>query len=145
MAELPQGSDDETQWNSTIRFQVEEYLASQGVSHGPIGDAPAWSVFPYASIWAIESGNSPGWVGWWVICGDCPADYTVCTGDRTPRAAVEDFSSRWRAASAAMRRGERLPDFSIGNSDNANELASLLESRAQLLEEWSPDDDLWEA
>src|SRR5258708_14320430 len=84
-------------------------------------------------------------VGWWVICGDCPTDYTTRTGDRTPRAAVDDFSSRWRAASVAMLRGERLPDFSVGNSENAGELAPLLESRARLLAEWSLDATLWEA
>jgi hypothetical protein len=145
MAEPAQGSDDETQWASALRLQVKEYIARQGISHGQIGDAPAWSVFPCVSIWAIESGASPGWVGWWVICGDCPTDYTKCTGDRTPRAAVEEFSSRWRAISAAMVRGESLSDFTIGNSENSGELATLLASRAQLLAEWALDDTLWEA
>jgi hypothetical protein len=44
-----------------------------------------------------------------------------------------------------MLKGERLPDFSVGNSANAGELAPLLESRAQLLAEWALDDRLWEA
>jgi hypothetical protein len=145
MADAAHESEGETVWNSALRVRVKEYLARQGVSHGQVGDVPAWSVFPYVSIWAIESGSSPGWVGWWVICGDCPTDYVTCTGDRTPRAAVEHFSASWRAASAAMLKGERLPDFSVGNSANAGELAPLLESRAQLLAEWALDDRLWEA
>jgi hypothetical protein len=145
MDEREQEFDEEALWNSSMRRQVTEYIARQGISHGQIGDEPAWSVFPCVSIWAVESGSSPGWVGWWVICGDCPTDYATCTGDRTPRAAVEEFSSRWRAASAAMLRGERLPDFSVGNSENAGELAPLLASRAQMLAEWALDDTLWEA
>jgi hypothetical protein len=145
MPEPAQVSDEETLWALALRLEVREYLSRQGISHGQIGDAPAWAVFPYVSIWAIESGTVPGWVGWWVICGDCPTDYTTCTGDRTPRAAVGDFSSRWRAAAVAMRKGERLPDFSVGKSENAGELAPLLESRAQLLADWALHDNLWEA
>lgn len=79
-----------------------------------------------------------------VICGDCPKDYATCTGDRTPRAAVEEFSSRWRAASAAMFKGESLPGFSVGNAENAKELAPSLASRAEMLAEWALDDILWE-
>jgi hypothetical protein len=142
--EQEQESEEEALWNSSMRRRVTEYIVRQGIVHGQIGDAPAWSVFPCVSIWAIESGNSRGWVGWWVICGDCPTDYAACTGDRTPRAAVEEFSSRWRAASAAMLKGERLPEFSVGNAGNAGELAPLLTSRAELLAEWALDDSLWE-
>jgi len=143
MPKSAQGSSEEALWASTLRLRVGEYLVRQGISHGRIGDAPAWSVFPCVSIWAVESSVSPGWVGWWVICGDCPTDYTTCTGDRTPRAAVEDFSSRWRALSEAMRRGESSADFTVGDSENSRELAPLLESRAQLLANWALDDTLW--
>jgi hypothetical protein len=79
-----------------------------------------------------------------VICGDCPTDYATCTGDWTPRAAVEELSSRWRAASEAMLKGERLPGFSVGNSEYAGELAPLLASRAEMLAEWASDNSLWE-
>jgi hypothetical protein len=76
-----------------------------------------------------------------VICGDCPTDYVTCTGDRTPRSAVEELS---RAAAAAMLKDEPLPDFSVGNPQNAGELAPLLARRAELLAEWALDDSLWE-
>jgi hypothetical protein len=71
MAKHDQVSDEEARWNSSMQRQVTEYVALQSISHGQIGEAPAWSIFPCVSIWAIESGNSPVWVGWWVICGDC--------------------------------------------------------------------------
>ena len=44
-----------------------------------------------------------------------------------------------------MLKGERLPGFSVGNAENAGELAPLLASRAQMLAEWALDDSLWEA
>jgi hypothetical protein len=138
-------SGEEALWAATLRLRVAKYLVQQGISHGRIGDAPAWSVFPCVSVWAVESGVSPGWIGWWVICGDCPTDYTTCTGDRTPRSAVEDFSQRWRALSEAMRRGESFAGFSVGDPENSGELAPLLESRAELLASWALDGTLWEA
>jgi hypothetical protein len=81
---------------------------------------------------------------WWVICGDCPTDHLTCTGDRTPRSAVEEFADRWREGAAAMMRGERLPDWSVGNAGNALELAPLLAARAELLADWGRDDEMWE-
>src|SRR5688572_31851449 len=68
-------SDVEKQWCETARSQVARYLETQSVSHGQIGEWPAWHVAPYVSIWAVESQARPGWVGWWVICGDLPTDY----------------------------------------------------------------------
>jgi hypothetical protein len=48
------------------REQIALHLAKQGVNHGAIGEVPAWSLYPYVAIWAIESGKAPGYVGWWV-------------------------------------------------------------------------------
>jgi Domain of unknown function (DUF4826) len=132
------------QWHAMLRPQVTAYLASQRISHGAIGEVPAWYVFPHISIWAVESANAAGWVGWWVICGDCPTDYVTCTGDRTPRSAVEELAVRWREGAAVMMRGQPPLDWSVGNSGDISELAPLLASRAELLVEWSRDDDLWD-
>jgi hypothetical protein len=132
------------EWIDERREEIAQYLATQGVQHGAIGEMPAWSLYPYVAIWAIESGKAPGWVGWWVICGDCPTDFVSCTGDRTPRSALEEFAVRWREGAAAMMRGERLPDWSVGNAGNALELAPLLAARAELLAEWGRDDGMWE-
>jgi hypothetical protein len=168
-------SEDEIpeEWIAMQRRQIAEYLATQGIKHGLIGEVPAWSLYPYVAIWAIESGKAPGWVGWWVICGDCPTDYVTCTGDRTPRSAGEGEvgcvfdeisnlvepterpptegragqtshgrrgAARWKDGAAAMMRGERLPNWAVGNAENALELAPLLAARAELLAEWGRDD-----
>jgi hypothetical protein len=63
-------NDDETEeeipeeWFAECREQIALYLAAHGVPHGSIGEVPAWSLYPYVAIWAIESGKAPGWVGW---------------------------------------------------------------------------------
>lgn len=67
-----------------------------------------------------------------------------CTGDRTPRSAVEEFAKRWQAAAAAMAKGEQHPDFVVGDPDNARELAALLRTRAEVLERFALDDSVWD-
>jgi hypothetical protein len=134
---------EEKRWCSDLRRQVTDYMARTGVHHGEIGEVPAWAVFPYISIWAVESGEVPGNVGWWVICGDCPTDYVTCTGDRTPRAAVEAFAERWEKAATAMINGGLHPDFVVGNPASARELAPMSAARAEFLRAVALDDGVW--
>jgi hypothetical protein len=65
--ETPTYDDPEAErlWCDHQRHQVTEYLRTQGVAHGRVGDWPAWHVAPYVSIWAIESLIRPEWIGWW--------------------------------------------------------------------------------
>jgi hypothetical protein len=85
-------------WRSGQRVLIENYLLSQGVEHGRIGDRPAWDVAPYVSIWAIESLARPAWIGWWVISGDLPTDY-ISSADldppQHPRKAVHAIAVRF--------------------------------------------------
>lgn len=77
--------DEEETWCAALRDQVIAYLDRQQLVHGRIGEWPAWHVYPYVAVWAVESVRRPGWVGWWAIAGDCPADHVVCGPERTPR------------------------------------------------------------
>jgi Domain of unknown function (DUF4826) len=116
---------------------VAAYLHRTGVVHGAVGQVPAWEVFPVVSVWAIESARAPGWVGWWVIAGDCPTDYVSCTGDRTPRSAIEQISARWREVAEVLGRGEQHPDFLVGSADAATDLATLLAARSEILRRYA--------
>jgi hypothetical protein len=49
------------------------------------------------------------------------------------------FAKQWRAAAKRMRNGEHLPGYVIGNPSRAKELAPLLETRADLLQEFAED------
>jgi hypothetical protein len=134
---------EEEQWCESKRKRVIDYLRSQGIAHGRVGEWPAWHVDPYVSIWAIESLVDPESVGYWVIAGDLPTDYVLCGEDRTPRGAMRDFSNRWKQAAAAMAEGRTIDGWHVGKPENANDLAPLLASRAERLARWVDDDDLW--
>ena len=140
---MPSIETEEEVWCAERRAQVADYLSRTGVVHGQIGEVPAWHVYPSVSLWAIESVKAPGCVGWWVICGDCPTDYVSCSGDRTPRSAICEISQRWADASAAMKRGQALDGFTVGNPASAQELEPLLAARASILAEWVNDPSLW--
>jgi hypothetical protein len=142
-ADVPGSKSKEATWRSERRRQVVDYLDGANLAYGSVGESPAWFLFPYVSIWAVESVKNPGWVGWWIICGDCPTDYVTCRGDRTPRAAMRDFASRWRAAVPYLSRGEQHPDFVVGRPGEAKNLAPLLAERAQALEAFAADEDIW--
>jgi hypothetical protein len=137
-------SDVEAQWYVDRRNEVEECLSREGVAHGQVGEAPAWSVAPYVSIWAVESLENPGRVGWWAISGDLPNDYVSAKGINCPRDAMRAIATLWREASEHMLRGEKHPTFSIGVGDSDEELAPLLASRAKTLLGWADDPEVWE-
>ena len=134
----------EAKWFAECRVEVAEYLKHEGVTHGKIGEKPAWSVAPYVSIWAIESHKSPGSVGWWAISGDLPNDYVSGSSAGTPQEAMRAIASLWKEKSQYMARGERHPTFVIGTGENDEELASMLSSRAEMLLEWANDQEVWE-
>ena len=138
------GSDAaEEQWCAERRREVSDYLAREGVTHGAVGDWPAWHVFPYVSVWAIESVKSPGWVGWWVISGDLPTYYVSSAGLRDPRSAVGAIAQHWIDAVPFLQRGEQPPGLRIKRPETWKELAPLLQSRADLLAQWVADDGVW--
>jgi hypothetical protein len=139
--------DVEERWCNDQQKIVADYLRSQGLKHGRIGEWPAWHVAPYASIWAIESLARPEWIGWWLICGDLPTDY-ISSADvnppQHPRKAMRVFAENWLQMVNAWKDGREVENSRIAGSSSHEELGPLLESRAQLLMEWAEDDSLWE-
>jgi hypothetical protein len=134
----------EEQWCEERRADVTAYLQRQGVEHGRVGEWPAWHVAPYVSVWAIESKKSPGWVGWWVTCGDLPTDYVSTKGIRHPREAIRSIAEEWREQARLMASGKVHPDIRIGRPQDWPSLAPWLEARASILLEWANDDSVWE-
>jgi hypothetical protein len=134
-------------WCNDQRAAVAEYLHSQNVKHGRIGDWPAWHVAPYVSIWAIESLARPECIGWWAISGDLPTDY-ISSADvkppQHPRKAVRVIAERWRNIAEAWHDGREYEGIRITAPQSREELAPLLATRADLLNEWADTDWLWE-
>ena len=136
----------EQRWCADRRAEVEGYLAREAVEHGRIGEWPAWHVAPYVSVWAIESKGKPGWIGWWVICGDLPTDYVSAGKSKHPRGALQAIADRWRRHCEAVRSGGATSEFSIGGAESTPaDLLPLLEARATMLASWAQDDSIWES
>ena len=139
--------DVEESWCSEQQTIVADYLRSQQLHHGRIGEWPAWHVAPYASNWAIESVDRPEWIGWWAICDDLPTDY-ISAADveppQHPRKAMRVFAHKWLEVVSAWKDEREIENTRIGDSSFHNELGPLLESRANLLIEWAEDDTLWQ-
>lgn len=137
----------EERWCSERRRVVADYLRSQRVQHGRIGDSPAWHVAPHVSLWAIESHARPGWIGWWAICGDVPTDY-ISSADveppQHPRKAMRVFARNWLQVVAAWKEAREVENTRIGDASSHEELGPLLEARAKLLMRWADDASLWE-
>lgn len=134
----------ERHWCDACRQQVIDYLESQGLIHGEVGEWPAWHVAPYVSVWAVESLVRPRWVGWWVICGDLPTDYVSADSIKHPRQAMQAIAERWKELSEYMARGEEYPGITLGPPETWPELAPLLRTRSELLTQFAEDDSLWE-
>ena len=133
----------EAQWLAKQRDTVLRYLQDEGVRHRGVASEPEWFIAPYVSIWTVESMNTPGAVGWWAISGDLPTDYLSGDDATNVRTALVAFASRWREVSGYMLRGERHPTVNIGPPDNRRELGDLLNRRAEIIEEWADDDEMW--
>jgi hypothetical protein len=135
---------EEDQWCEERRDEVKFYLEKEGVKHGRIGEWPAWFVAPYVSVWAIESKKTPESVGWWVICGDLPTDYISSNDANDPRQVLEQISARWYEVANCIQKGEPHPTVEIGKREEWPTLAPLLQSRAEILDDWAKDETLWE-
>jgi len=135
---------DEEKWEQDQRLLIEAYLHKQGVAHGGVGERPAFSIPPYLALWAIQSHRVSGRVGWWAISGDVPTDCLSSDDGKNPREALRAFSKIWREVSDCMAEGKKHPTVNIGPPDRWKDFAPLLRRRADLLEEFAANDELWE-
>ena len=137
----------EERWCFAQQKSAADYLRSQNVKHGRIGEWPAWHIAPYVSIWAIESHARRESIGWWAICGDLPTDY-ISSADvkppQHPRKAMRIFAQNWLELVKAWKDGREIENTRIGDPSEHEELEPLLEARAKLLNEWADNDSLWE-
>lgn len=136
--------EEDDAWCIEQRRKVLSYLGDEGFQSPTLGDWPAWHVAPVISVWAVESVEQPGWVGWWVVSGDFPTDYTACVGERHPRQALRDIGLRWQDAARSWREGTPAEGWSLRNADREGELAPLLAARAKLFFDIAADDGNWE-
>lgn len=135
---------EEEAWCANERTRVIDYLDGEGLGHGDVGSWPAWHLWPYVAVWAIESVERPGSVGWWAISGDLPTDYTPCGPERHPREAMRDIAGQWQEAAACWALGKSPEGWSLGAPEDRPVLGPLLAVRAKMLLSFVADDSLWE-
>jgi len=135
--------NDEDIWIEAERKRAEDYLRDQRVEHLGVGDYPAFHVHPYFALWAVQSKSSPGWIGWWAVTGDLPADYISSSEGRHPRQALRAFAKHWREVSGFMLRGEPHSDYRIGTPDQWPEFGDLLRRRAEIIQGYADNDEIW--
>ena len=119
------------------------YLGEEGFLEPSIGDWPSWYVAPILSVWAVESVEHPGSVGWWAVSGDFPTDYTSRVGEANPRQALQDIGLRWKDAAAKWADGKPAEEWGLRNHAAEKELAPLLAARAELFLTIATDDSNW--
>jgi hypothetical protein len=134
--EIPTITDSEdAAWAADQRKMVEHYLQAQRCEHVGVSLEPRWYLSPYLAVWAVRSKANPDAVGWWAISGDVPTDYMTATRELRSNADVlAAFGAHWSKAAEAMSRGEYA---GIGKRENIAELAPLLRTRAEMLQELS--------
>lgn len=137
----------EETWCAERRLEVADCVKQQGLeaSAGRIGDGPAWHVWPYASVWAIESQQRPEWIGWWVICGDLPSDLIPAHDLSTPREALRAFGKRWVSQAQHLDRGQVPATWSHVLDTDLPKLTAQLKKRGAALQLWADDDASWPA
>ncbi|MEM6853807.1 MAG: DUF4826 family protein [Planctomycetota bacterium] len=128
-------NESDAAWFAKQHKVVVAYLRSQGCDHAGVSLEPRWFLSPYLAIWAVRSKANPDAVGWWAISGDVPTDYMTAACDiRNNADVLAAFGTRWSKSAESMSRGEY---FGIGKSQDARELAPLLQTRAEMLHELS--------
>lgn len=137
--------EEEAAWVEEQRDSVARYLRGENVPYREIGEWPAFHVQPIIAIFAIESAENPGRVGYWSISGDCPTDAVAFswTVDH-PREAIRHFSRTWGEAAECMLRGEQHHDLVIGKPEDWPMLGPLLQGRSRALQEIADSEDIWE-
>jgi hypothetical protein len=137
----------EERWCSDQQKIVAGYLRAQRVTHGRIGEWPAWHIAPYVSLWAIESRARPESIGWWVISGDLSTDYISAADVKPPqhpRKAMRVFARNWLELVKAWKDGREIENTRIGDPSSHGTLGPLLAARARILTKWADDDSIWE-
>lgn len=136
----------EEQWCNEQREVVTAYLLKEKVPFNDIGEWPAFHLAPYLSLWAVESREVLGSIGWWALCGDIPLDH-ISAADielpQHPRKALRVFSKNWREIVRAWDEGKAPANVRLGSVGDREVLGPLLTTRAKFLLELADDDELW--
>lgn len=131
-------------WVTRQRSRVIGFLENEGIDDPQVGEWPAFEVAPCFAIWAVESEQISGKIGWWAFSGDGPTDYVTEDGSCHPREALKRLLDQWRGYVSRMSEGKQPVGVRFPEEADLKHLAHLLDLRINVLAEWIDDDGLWE-
>src|SRR5262245_59115868 len=130
-------AENEREWLREQRALLADYFHAEGIR--PPGNLNvAFSLPPMLALWSEPLPDGTRQI--WAISGDCPTDFLIFDKVLDARAAMSRFAAHWMDVSSLMKRGQQHPTTRIGNPQNPKELQELgtmLESRARMLQSWS--------
>jgi len=135
--------DVEEAWIRHMRATAIDYLRSENVYYRKLDDKPAWHIAPITTIWAVESTNEPGYIGWWAFCGDHPSDYISSAQAQSPRDALKVLCEEWQGLCRSLRQGREHPTRAVGPRETWPQILEVLEPRAATLLAFTKDRSLW--
>jgi len=109
---------------------------------------PAFHIAPIIAVWAVESINNPGWVGFWAFSGNLPGD--VISRDwndknDNPRKALARMNAVWRTYIGHLQKGNNPPNVKLGNNENQRiEMSGILQENVSMFDSIIDDDSIWD-
>jgi hypothetical protein len=129
-------SDEQrAEWVREQFQRANKHLAENGVLFDSVVASESRYLVPYVAVWKIKAQDNKRF---WVMSGDLPADFTPEGNAPNAREAMKYFSMMWQMKAANLRA-------SSPTDKAANELATLLETRAEGLYKIQSYDELWAA
>jgi hypothetical protein len=131
-------------WINDQKKCVLDFLREEGASHGGVPDEPDYCVAPHVAVWRVFNPNNVNSIGFWVISGDLPTDYVSSDDAHDVREVLGHFGRLWKEVAEYMTAGKKHPTVTIGPPEKWQELAPLLEERAEILCSLAENDECWE-
>lgn len=124
----------EEEQQSWVREQYQvatKYLADKGMVTNSVKVDDSRYLVPVLAIWKLTLLNGESY---WVLCGDLPTDHSRVDVAPTAREALKHFSLKWQMQAENLLKAE---------SDEQNNFAELLISRAEGLYQLCENEALW--
>lgn len=122
-------------WSRESYQKATAFLAEKGIVTETVSMEHSRYLAPLVAVWKIKTTDKK-WL--WVLSGNLPTDYVAESAATTAREAMRSFSFKWQMDSEKiLAAGEFGPD--------KEELAKMLQDRAERLYEVCEADSLWQS
>lgn len=144
-------ADESALWLRQQHQAVLAHLQQHQVPFASLPDWPEWECAPYLALWGAEDATDAGYVGYWILAGDCsgtqsqpvPFDHLSADDYAEPREALAAFATRWQQLAKLANAGQGWSGSPQLTGLALAQQAQQLSRQAQLLAQLAADDELW--